>query len=199
VKQFCGAISAATEHPADDKRESMRKATIRAAIVLGWAMAAGLNGSVALSGGQPPDETVAARVRLALATANISEARQIEVRAFNGEADLSGAVDSDDRKSEIGRVVSAVSGVTAVHNALTVRDRSAVREDSVDDSAIARKVVDALGEDAEVKSQSLRVACTNGIVQLDGVVASAASRDRAELLARTVNGVTQVVNRLQID
>jgi len=177
----------------------MRKATIRASVALSSALAAVLGGSIARSDSQPPDESVAARVRLALANANAPEASQIEVRAFNGEVDLSGPVDTEDRKAEIARVVGSVKGVTAVHNALQVRDRAAVREESVDDSAIARKVVYALSENADTKSQSIRVVCTNGVVQLDGAVPTSAARDKAELLARTVSGVTQVVNRLHVD
>ena len=180
-------------------RKSMSKTTIYASVALGCVLAASLACPTALSDSQPPDETVAARVRLALVNANVPEVRQIEIRAFNGEVDLSGAVDSADRKAEISRIVGAVKGVTAVHNALDVRDRAAVREDSVDDSAIARKVSYALSEDADTKSQSIRVVCTNGVVQLDGVVPSPAARDKAELLTRTVSGVTQVVNRLHVD
>ena len=177
----------------------MRKATIHGSVALGWAFAASLTGPTALSDSQAPDQTVAARVRLAFVNANVPEARQVEIRAFHGEVDLSGAVDSDDRKAEIASIAGTVKGVTAVHNAPDVRDRAAVREDSVDDSAIARKVVYALSENPDTKSQSIRVVCTGGVVQLDGVVPTSAARDKAELLARTVSGVTQVINRLKVD
>jgi hyperosmotically inducible periplasmic protein len=177
----------------------MRKATLHASVALTWAIAVGIARSVAPADSQLPDETVAARVRLALVNANVPEVREIEIRAFNGEVDLSGVVDSDDRKAEIARIVGAVKGVAAVHNTLGVRDRASVREDSVDDSTIARKVGYALNGTAEPTSHSIRVVCTNGVVQLDGVVPSSAARDKAELLARSVTGVTQVVNRLEIE
>ena len=67
------------------------------------------------------DDVVTAKVKAALIATRMPAVPPIQVHVFNGEVDLSGAVDSADSKAEAGRIVSAVPGVTSVRNDLEVR------------------------------------------------------------------------------
>lgn len=69
------------------------------------------------------DDVIAAAVRTALIAAVVPAPERLEVRVFNGEADLSGIVDSADNKAAASRVVATVKGVTSVRNDLKVREQ----------------------------------------------------------------------------
>jgi osmotically-inducible protein OsmY len=71
---------------------------------------------------------------------------------------------------------------------------------AVDDTAITAKVKAALGRD-KVTSQSvshIHVTTTTGIVTLKGTVTTVETLAQAELLARSTQGVRNVVNELQV-
>jgi len=69
------------------------------------------------------DDAIAAKVKAALIAAAIPEARQIEVQVFNGEAELSGAVESADSKAAAAQIAGTVPGVTSVRNDLKLHER----------------------------------------------------------------------------
>jgi osmotically-inducible protein OsmY len=68
------------------------------------------------------DDAIAAKVKAALITAAIPETRQIAVQVFNGEAELSGAVESADSKAAAAQIAGTVPGVTSVRNDLTIHE-----------------------------------------------------------------------------
>jgi hyperosmotically inducible periplasmic protein len=70
--------------------------------------------------------------------------------------------------------------------------------EAVDDSLIANKVTLALYSDKQVNGRGIRVESAQGIVELTGVVVSAAEAQRAEQIAQQVKGVKTVHNRLRI-
>jgi hyperosmotically inducible periplasmic protein len=70
--------------------------------------------------------------------------------------------------------------------------------EAVDDSLIANKVTLALYSDKQVNGRGIKVESAQGVVELTGVVASAAEAHRAEQIAQQVKGVKTVHNRLKI-
>ena len=68
----------------------------------------------------------------------------------------------------------------------------------VDDSLIANKVTMALYSDKQVHGRGMRVESAQGVVELTGVVASAAEAQRAMQIAQQVKGVKAVHNRLRV-
>ena len=68
----------------------------------------------------------------------------------------------------------------------------------VDDTMITTKVKTALIGDPDVKGTAVSVETVAGTVQLTGFVDSEAQRMRAEDLARRVEGVSKVDNRLVV-
>jgi osmotically-inducible protein OsmY len=70
--------------------------------------------------------------------------------------------------------------------------------ENIDDTGITTRVKASLAADKGTTLTRVGVETTRGVVQLTGVVESAADRARAEQVTRTVNGVRGVVNNLQV-
>jgi len=69
----------------------------------------------------------------------------------------------------------------------------------VNDSALTTKVHTALANDVGMKTlRSINVDSDKGIVTLKGVVDSEATKQRAEAVAKKVNGVSSVKNELTV-
>ena len=88
-------------------------------------------------------------------------------------------------------IVVALVMVVAAGCATTV-------ERSVGDATIATRVRTAILNDPILSGAVVEVEASQGIVTLTGKVASASVADRAAVVARTVEGVVDVVLRLQI-
>lgn len=70
--------------------------------------------------------------------------------------------------------------------------------DVIDDGVIGAKVKTALLADEEVSGLQVEVETFKGIVQLSGFVDTAAQANKAEQIARGVQGVKEVQNKLSI-
>lgn len=92
------------------------------------------------------------------------------------------------KKMEIAANDAGASTRTAAANAAAV----------MDDAGITAKVSAGLAKDEELSAVKIDVDTRNGIVTLNGPVKTAPARDRAEKIARDVQGVNAVVNQLTI-
>lgn len=70
--------------------------------------------------------------------------------------------------------------------------------DYLDDSVITSKVKAKLLEDKEVSGLAVNVETFKGVVQLSGFVKSEAERQKAVQLARSVGGVKDIKNDIQL-
>lgn len=68
----------------------------------------------------------------------------------------------------------------------------------VDDAAVTSKIKAELLKDPATKALDINVETRNGIVQLNGFVDSAAARSRADAIAKSVTGVSEVQNNLEM-
>jgi hyperosmotically inducible periplasmic protein len=69
---------------------------------------------------------------------------------------------------------------------------------NIDDTTITSTVKTKLAAEKGITLTRVQVDTNRGVVQLTGVVDSAADRSRAEQVARGVGGVKSVVNNLQV-
>ena len=69
---------------------------------------------------------------------------------------------------------------------------------AVDDSIMTAKVKSALVQEPETKARQIKVKTVHGVVQLSGFVDSTESKQRAEGIAGTTEGVTDVHNYLKV-
>ncbi len=115
-----------------------------------------------------------------------------------------GACDRTDNRVEARKAVEATG--TAGASAATQRKEEAAGEPAakavdapqVDDALIAAKVTTGLAADKNLSALHIQVAAHDGVVTLRGPAPSAAARARAEEIARNVQGVTSVVNQLDV-
>jgi osmotically-inducible protein OsmY len=92
--------------------------------------------------------------------------------------------------------LAAMLGLTVAACAPT-RTRESAGE-VVDDSVITAKVKAALVKEPDTKAYQIQVDTFRGVVQLSGFVDSTQARSKAVSVARTVGGVKEVRNSLEV-
>ena len=144
------------------------------------------------------DSVITTKVKSALFADPDVKSFDIKVETRKGDVQLSGFVDSQtniDRALDIAR---RVEGVKSVENHMTLKGAApASAGNLLDDSVITTKIKSAFLADAEVKGLDISVVTHKGEVQLSGF-ASAAQIDRAVQLARRVDGVKNVINKMSV-
>lgn len=144
------------------------------------------------------DSTITAKVKAALVDHESIKSTDISVKTDQKVVTLSGFVESQAQAEEAVKVAKGVEDVTSVSDKLHVRDS---KETSVKgyagDTAITSEVKAKLLADDIVPSRKVKVETTDGVVQLSGTVDSQAQSDRAESIAKAIDGVKSVKNDLK--
>ena len=144
------------------------------------------------------DSTITAKVKAALVDHDSIKSTDISVKTDQKVVTLSGFVESQAQAEEAVKVAKGVERVTSVSDKLHVRDS---KETSVKgyagDTAITSEVKAKLLADDIVPSRKVKVETTDGVVQLSGTVESQAQSDRAESIAKAIDGVKSVKNDLK--
>ena len=139
--------------------------------------------------------------------------RHIDVDAHAGVVTLHGQVASESERAEALLLARTAEGVQRVEDHLTVdatvdqaqapapaqapaETSASPGRASADDATLAASVKSKLASDPQAKSVDVTV--QDGVVQLQGTVASAAARQHALDLVRQTDGVTQVIDRLRV-
>jgi hyperosmotically inducible protein len=96
-------------------------------------------------------------------------------------------------------VARSVTGVKEVRNDLLISTKPhATTGQDVDDSMLTTSVKAKLMDDSTTKAYEINVGTQKGVVQLTGFVDSTTMKARAGELARSVDGVKDVRNDLEI-
>ncbi|GAB5070526.1 molecular chaperone OsmY [Citrobacter sedlakii] len=144
------------------------------------------------------DSAITAKVKAALVDHENIKSTDISVKTEQKVVTLSGFVESQAQAEEAVKVAKGVEGVTSVSDKLHVRDG---KESSVKgyagDTATTSEIKAKLLADDIVPSRKVKVETTDGVVQLSGTVESQAQIDRAESIAKAVDGVKSVKNDLK--
>ena len=138
------------------------------------------------------DSAITAKVKAALVDHDNIKSTDISVKTDQKVVTLSGFVESQAQAEEAVKVAKGVEGVTSVSDA---------KEGSVKgyagDTATTSEIKAKLLADDIVPSRHVKVETTDGVVQLSGTVDSQAQSDRAESIAKAVDGVKSVKNDLK--
>lgn len=126
-----------------------------------------------------------------------------------GVVTLEGTVDSAEDKSKAVRIARDTEGVTRVEDRLRVEaaarrtDAGAKAPSGTDpaqpDAWVTAKLQAKYFVDDEVKARNIDVTTQNGVVTLQGSVASEAERRQAVAIARNTDGVREVTDQLRVD
>jgi hyperosmotically inducible protein len=145
------------------------------------------------------DSTLTAKVKAALIEDPVTKARQIDVETYRGVVQLGGFVDSAEQKARAAELARAVTGVQEVRNDLRVSDADqSTLGQKVDDSLVTAQVKAKLIADPRTEAYKINVETRGGVVQLSGFVDSSEAKQQAGEVARTVDGVSNVDNDLEI-
>jgi osmotically-inducible protein OsmY len=77
-----------------------------------------------------------------------------------------------------------------------IEQKTAEAGKAIDDAAITASVKTRLAADDELKALDITVDTSNGVVTMSGVAPTAAAKDRATEIAKVVDGVKDVKNKL---
>lgn len=144
------------------------------------------------------DSTITAKVKAALVDHENIKSTDISVKTDQKVVTLSGFVESQAQAEEAVKVAKGVEGVTSVSDKLHVRDsKDTSVKGYAGDTAITSEVKAKLLADDIVPSRKVKVETTEGVVQLSGTVDSQAQSDRAESIAKAIDGVKSVKNDLK--
>jgi hyperosmotically inducible protein len=149
------------------------------------------------AGEQMDDAAITATVKTKLAADPQVNPFEIDVDTMDGVVTLSGTVDSQEEKSEAGKLARNTEGVVRVDNQLMIGSSPTAGE-MVDCGTIITTVKSKLAADPDVSALNIDVDCEKGVVTLSGEVESAEQKEHAAELARQTHGVTRVDNQLQV-
>ena len=145
------------------------------------------------------DSVLTSKVKVALIDDPTTKAGQINVETYRGVVQLGGFVDNAQQKAQATKVARSVTGVKEVRNDLLISTKPhATTGQDVDDSMLTTSVKAKLMDDSTTKAYEINVGTQKGVVQLTGFVDSTAMKARAGELARSVDGVRDVRNDLEI-
>jgi osmotically-inducible protein OsmY len=123
------------------------------------------------------------------------EATRIEVHTSGGAVTLSGAVRTYAEKCHAQEVVKHMRGVTSVRNDLEVRITIG---DYRTDATLTRVVGDVLESLAGYPEERPRAIVAAGWLTLEGTVAWAFQKCRAEEAVRSIAGIRGITNRIRV-
>ncbi|MFU0853724.1 molecular chaperone OsmY [Kluyvera cryocrescens] len=145
------------------------------------------------------DSAITAKVKAALVDNDSIKSTDISVKTDKKVVTLSGFVQSQSQAEAAVAAAKAVEGVSSVSDKLHVRDsKESSMKGYAGDTATTSEVKAKLLADDIVPSRNVKVETTDGIVQLSGTVKSQAQSDRAESIAKAVDGVKSVKNDLKM-
>jgi hyperosmotically inducible protein len=143
--------------------------------------------------------SITAKVKSALLADKITPGLRIDVDTDNGTVTLTGKVDNQAQKERAGRIAAKTEGVTKVVNRLTIKPAAHAKRSAgtvIGDATITAKVKSALLADKVAPGMAIDVDTIKGVVTLTGHVDGPPQKNRAEAVAKKVNGVKHVINHL---
>ncbi|MFI0489390.1 MAG: molecular chaperone OsmY [Yersinia sp. (in: enterobacteria)] len=145
------------------------------------------------------DSAVTAKVKSALLEDKSLKISDITVETTQGIVTLSGFVSSQVEAKTAVEIAGKIEGVKSVSDKLHLKDQksqsiSEYASDTVTTSSIKAKLL----ADDIVPSRKITVETTDGVVLLTGFVENKAQSERAESIAKAVDGVKSVKNDLNI-
>ncbi|MDH2068255.1 molecular chaperone OsmY [Pantoea sp. GD03673] len=145
------------------------------------------------------DSGITAKAKAALVDDDAIKSTDISVKTHSGVVTLSGFVTSQDQAEKAVAVVQKIEGVKSVSDKLHVRDsKTSSMKGYAGDAATTSEIKAKLLADDIVPSRNVKVETTDGVVQLSGHVANQAQSDRAESIAKAIEGVKSVKNDLTV-
>ena len=132
--------------------------------------------------------------------------RRLLVLAFVGVAGVAAYAYWSDNGSRLRAKATDIAAAAAKREASEIASKAADKAhnaaeklgDRVTDGALTAKIKSKMALDDHVKARAIDVDTSDGVATLSGVVASRDERTRAVQLARDTEGITRVVDKLDV-
>lgn len=145
-----------------------------------------------------PDAWITGKVKTSLMFHRSVSGLKTEVETAAGVVTLSGEAENQAQKDLATEYALEVEGVKKVDNKMTVKGERTV-ENRIDDATITTRVKAALLSRRSTSAINTSVKTEGGTVILTGKAKNEAEKELAERLARGVDGVQDVQNRMTIE
>ncbi len=166
-------------------------------------------GSSSSTAAGPDDGRITSSIQSKYFISDRLKGRRVNVTSSGGVVTLNGEVGNETERAEALLLARTTDGVARVEDSLTVTAASPAAAAAPaapspaspvadGDDSLGARVKTQLSSDAQVKGAAIDVTAKNGVVLLQGTVASTAAKRRALTVARGTDGVTQVVDRLRV-
>jgi len=142
------------------------------------------------------DAVISSRIDARLIAEKDLPSRWVDVEVIEGKVLLTGYLPQQEQIDRTVYICRHIAGVRSVRSEIKLGSPP-VRQ-LLSDTWITTKVKRALFQDKEVSGFTIHVQTVDGKVYLQGIVGSGLQRQRADTLAKSVRGVTSVVNLLHI-
>jgi len=147
-------------------------------------------------GSRIDDATISSMIDTRLIAEKDLPSRWISAEVIGGRVVLTGYLPRQEQIDRAVYICRHVSGVRSVRSEIRLGEPPA--GELLSDTWITTKVKRELFNDEEVSGFSVHVETVDGKVYLQGIIGNSLQRQRATTLARSVRGVTSVVNLLHI-
>lgn len=144
------------------------------------------------------DSVITSSVKAALMGDPDIKSFDFKVETRKGEVLLSGFVDSQAQLDRATTATRGVAGVKSVQNNVALKGAPTTVGNKLDASVITTRVKAALLGDESIKSSDISVVTQKDEVQLSGFVNNQIQMDRAMDIARAIEGVRTVTNKMVI-
>lgn len=144
------------------------------------------------------DGILSAKLAAALLAELSTRSYGLKLEVNQGRVHLSGYAQSQADLDRAVQVLRRAEGVKSVDNTAGVKAADPSVGSRVDDGIITARVKTALIADPSVRGFGIGVATSKGEVQLSGFVDTSAQSERALAIARGVEGVRAIDNRIEV-
>ncbi|WON77593.1 molecular chaperone OsmY [Serratia sp. UGAL515B_01] len=145
------------------------------------------------------DSAITAKVKSALVEDKSIKSNDISVITEGGVVTLTGFVTSQMQAEKAVKAASLVDGVKSVSDKLHVKDEETQSIKAyANDAATTSELKAKLLADDIVPSRNVKVETADGVVQLSGTVKTLEQSERAEKIAKAIEGVKSVKNDLAV-
>ncbi len=153
-------------------------------------------------GGAGPDALLRGKVQAALLLHRDLSLARTQVEVDGGVVTLRGEADSEAQKRLASAYVKGLDGVARVDNQMTVAGDHPRRREihrKIDDASITAQIKMALLFNRATSALKTKVRTDNGVVTLTGAAKSKAEKDLVTRIARNIQGIRMVRNRMTVE
>jgi len=142
------------------------------------------------------DTTAATKIHFNLADKHEMLATKVGVEVYEGEALLTGAVDTEIERANAMAVAWQVEGITNVYNEIQVTDNGLLSRTK--DAYVTSTLTAKMTLDEDIYAINYSIETVNGIVYLIGLARSQGELDKTIAHARTISYVKNIIPHVRI-